>query len=280
MATEFILLKICALSLAILWLLAIWRGLREIGAGFRRLRHGAGLRFDPWLLVPLALALVLAGSWIASLFWLPPGFVRTFDLADMFGDADTFFFDIFAVVRDSATWIWGPVLALLIAIPIVHAFRNPDFYWHLYIVGVLGILAMPFALIAFGTFLERETTTFDRASVSFVATPATAYADFGRYGLRHVTPNCTWAMMGALHLKTFDHADYSPERDRARQLAQLWLNDTFNAATLDIPAAFGCQVSQIEPNPNYFPIALTLAFYRAFVSLVMLSMVLRPFVRP
>ena len=279
MATEFILLKICALSLAILWLLAIWRGLRAIGAGFRGWRNGDGLRFDPWLLAPFVLAMVLVGSWIATLFWLPPGFVRTFDLADMFGDADVFFMDIFIVVRDSATWIWGPALLLLIAIPIVHAFRNPDFTWRLYVVGVLGILAMPFALIAFGTFLERETVPFERGNPNWVADPASAYEDFGRYGLRHTTPSCTWAMMGALHLKTFDRADYSPERDRARQLSQLWLNDTFNAMTLDIPAAFGCQVSQIEPNPNYFPIALTLAFYRAFVSLVMLGMLVRPFVR-
>ncbi len=280
MSTESILLKICALSLAILWLLALWRGLHEIGAGIGRLRRGEGFRFDPWLLAPLLLALVLVGSWIASLFWLPPDFVRTFNLADLFGDADSLFLDIFIVVRDSATWIWGPVLALLIAIPIVHAFRNPDFYWHLYVVGVLGILAMPFALIAFGTFLERETVPFERGNPNWVADPQSAYGEFGRYGLRHVTPNCTWKMMGALHLKTFDHADYSPERGRAQQLAQLWLNDTFNAATLDIPAAFGCQVSQIEPNPNYFPVALTLAFYRAFVSLVMLGMVIRPFVRP
>ena len=280
MATEFILLKICALSLAILWLLAIWRGLREIVAGFRRLRHGEGLRFDPWLLAPLVLAAVLVASWIATLFWLPPGFVATFDPADVFGDSDVFFMDIFIAVRDSATWIWGPALLLLIAIPIVHAFRNSDFYWHLYVVGVLGILAMPFALVAFGTFLERETVPFERGNPNWIADKTSVYDDFGRYGLRHITPNCTFAMMGALHLKTFDHADYSPERDRARQLAQLWMNDTFNAATLDIPAAFGCQVSQIEPNPNYFPIALTLAFYRAFVSLVMLGMVLRPFVRP
>ncbi|HEY0104962.1 MAG TPA: hypothetical protein VGB91_02675, partial [Rhizomicrobium sp.] len=157
--------------------------------------------------------------------------------------------------------------------------RNPDFYWHLYVVGVLGILAMPFALVAFGTFLERETVAFHRGNPDFVADPASTYGAFGRYGLRHVTPDCTYRMMGALHIKTFEHAHYSPERDRAQQLAQLWLNDTFNAATIDIPAAFGCQLSQIEPNPNYFPIALTLAFYRAFVSLAMLGMVLRPFVR-
>ncbi len=84
--------------------------------------------------------------------------------------------------------------------------------------------------------------------------------------------------MGALHLKTFDAASYAPERDRAQQLAQLWLNDTFNTPRRSTsPAAFGCQLSQIEPNPNYVPMALTLAFYRAFVSLVMLGMVLRPF---
>ncbi|MEJ0027673.1 MAG: hypothetical protein WDN01_16735 [Rhizomicrobium sp.] len=279
MATEFILLKLCALSLAILWLLAIWRGLREIGAGLRRLARGDGFGFDPWLLAPFAVAMILLGSWLASLYWLPHGFVATFDPADILGDADLLFLDIFIVVRDSATWIWGPALLLLIAIPIVHAFRNPDFYWHLYVVGVLGILAMPFALVAFGTFLERETVPFQRGNPNWIADPASAYGEFGRYGLRHVTPHCTETMMGALHLKTFDAASYAPERDRAQQLAQLWLNDTFNAMTLDIPAAFGCQLSQIEPNPNYFPMALTLAFYRAFVSLVMLGMVLRPFVR-
>jgi len=279
MATEFILLKLCAASLAILWLLAIWRGLREIGACARRLRAGDGFSLDPWLLAPFVLAMVLVGSWVATLFWLPPGFVATFDPADVLGDSDVFFMDIFTVVRDSATWIWGPALLLLIAIPIVHAFRNTDFYWHLYVVGVLGILAMPFALVAFGTFLERETVPFERGNPNWVADPASAYDDFGRYGLRPVTPNCTRRMMAELRLTTYDHATYSPERDRARQLAQLWLNDTFNAMTLDIPAAFGCQPSQLEPNPNYFPMALTLAFYRAFVSLVMLGMVLRPFVR-
>jgi hypothetical protein len=279
MATEFILLKACALALLVLWLVAIWRGLREIAAGLRRLRAGDGFHFDLWLLVPFALALVLAGSWIATLLWLPPGFVATFNLTDALGDPDVFLLDIFVAVRDSATWIWGPALILLIAIPIVHAFRNPDFYWHLYIVGVLGLLAMPIALIALGTFVERETLPFERGNPNFVATPAAAYADFGRYGLRPETPHCTWALMGALRLKTFGHDGYSPERDRARQLTQLWLNDTFNAATIDIPAAFGCEVSQIEPNPNYLPTALTLAFYRAFASLVMLGMILRPFVR-
>ena len=279
MATEFILLKVCALSLVVLWLVAIWRGGAEIAAMFRRLREGEGFRLDLWLLAPFALALVLAASWFASLWWMPPGFLATFDLSDALGDSDLFFLDIFTAVRDSATWIWGPALVLLIAIPILHAFRNHNFYWHLYVVGVLGILAMPFALVAMGTFLERETLPFERGNVNWVHDPASAYGDFGRYGLRHVTPNCTWAMMGAFHLKTFDHADYSPERDRAQQLAQIWLNDTLNAATIDIPAAFGCQLSQIEPNPNYFPIAATLGFYRAFVSLVMLSMILRPFVR-
>ncbi len=279
MTTEFILLKICALSLVVLWLLALWRGVAEIGASLRRLRGGEGWHLDLWLLAPFLLALVLAASWIASLWWMPPGFLATFDLADVLGDSDVFFFDIFSAVRDSATWIWGPALVLLIAVPIVHAFRNRDFYWHLYVVGVLGILAMPFALVALGTFLERETTQYDHASVSFVAAPGTAYGEFGRYGLRHVTPNCTWALMGAAHLKTFGHEGYSPEQGRAQQLAQLWLNETLNAATIDIPAAFGCQLSQIEPNPNYPPIAATLAFYRAFVSLVMLGMILRPFVR-
>ncbi len=279
METEFILLKACALALAILWLVALWRGLREIGACLRRLRRGDGFSLDLWVVIPFVLAMVLVGSWIATLFWLPQGFVATFDPADVLGDSDVFFKDIFTAVRDSATWVWGPALLLLIAIPIVHAFRNPDFYWHLYVVGVLGLLAMPFALVAFGTFLERETVAFSRDSVDFVRDPASAYDDFSRYGLRPATPHCTRTMMAALHLKTYEHADYSPERDRARQLAQLWLNDTFNAATLDMPAAFGCQLSQIEPNPNYFPIALTLAFYRAFVSLVMLGMVIRPFVR-
>ena len=280
MTTEIILLKACAVSLLVLWLLAVWRGLHEIGATFRRWRDGEGFAPDLWLLLPFALALVLAGSWIASLFFLPPGFVRTFDLADAFGDADVFFLDIFILVRDSATWIWGPALLLLIAIPILHAFRNRDFYWHLYVVGVLGILAMPLALVAFGTFLERETVSFERGNPNWVRDADSEFGAFGRYGLRETTPNCTRAMMGALHLKTFSHDGYSPERDRAQQLAQLWLNDTFNAATLDIPEAFGCQLSQIEPNPNYLPISVTLAVYRAFVSLVMLGMLLRPFVRP
>jgi len=279
MATEFILLRICAAALAILWLLAIGRGGREVAAFFRRLARGDGFSLDLWLVTPFLLAMVLVGSWIATLFWLPPGFVQTFNPWDALGDSDVFFMDIFLIVRDSATWIWGPALLLLIFIPIVHAFRNADFYWHLYVVGVLGILAMPFALVAFGTFLERETTTFERGNPSFVADASSAYDGFGRYGLRAVTPNCTKTMMGELHLQTYGHATYSPEKDRARQLLQLWLNDTFNAATIDIPAAFGCQVSQLEPNPNYWPIALTLAFYRGFVSLVMLGMVLRPFVR-
>jgi hypothetical protein len=279
METEFVILKVCAASLAVLWLVAIWRGLREIGASWHRLGEGDGFSLDLWLIAPFLLAGVLAGSWIATLFWLPPEFVKTFNPWDVVGDSDVFFMDIFLIVRDSATWIWGPALLLLIFIPIVHAFRNPDFYWHLYVVGVLGILAMPFALVAFGTFLEREATPFHSASVDFVRTPGTAYDDFGRYGLRAVTPNCTKVLMSELRLRAYDHADYSPEKDRARQLFQLWLNDTFNAASLDIPAAFGCQLSQIEPNPNYWPMSATLAFYRAFVSLVMLGMVLRPFVR-
>jgi hypothetical protein len=279
MTTEIILLKICALSLLVLWLVAVFRGLREVGGMVRRWRDGEGFRPNLWLLVPFALALGLAGTWIAGLFWMPPGFVQTFNIADVFGDADVFFLDIFTVVRDSATWIWGPALLLLIFIPIVHAFRNRDFYWHLYVVGVLGILAMPFALVAFGTFLERETVDFQRGNPSFVSNPASAYGDFGRYGLRQETPNCTWAMMTALHLKTYGHIGYSPEHDRAQQLAQIWLNETFNGATADIPAVFGCQLSQIEPNPNYRPIALTLAFYRAFMGLVMLGMIVRPFVR-
>jgi hypothetical protein len=279
MTTEFILLKICALSLLVLWALAIFRGLRELRGMVRRWRDGEGFRPDLWLLVPFALALALIGTWIASLFFLPPGFVQTFNLADAFGDADVFFFDIFTVVRDSATWIWGPVLILLIFIPILHAFRNRDFYWHLYVVGVLGIFAMPFALVALGTFLERETVDFHRGDPSFIAAPANAFGAFGRYGLRETTPACTWAMMSTLHLRTFGDSGYSPEKERALQLTQLWLNETFNAATADIPAAFGCEVSQIEPNPNYRPIALTLAFYRAFMGLVMLGMLVRPFVR-
>lgn len=279
MEAEFVLLKLCAGALAILWLVAIWRGLGAVGAAFRGLRRGEGFRLDLWLIAPFALALVLLGSWIATLFWLPPGFVATFNPWDVLGDSDVFFMDIFTAVRDSATWIWGPALILLIFIPIVHAFRNPEFYWHLYVVGVLGILAMPFALVALGTFIERETTTFDHGSVNFIATADTAYGEFGRYGLRHITPNCTMAMMNRLGLKTYDHASYSPEKDRARQLAQIWLDDTFNAATIDIPQAFGCQLSQIEPNPNYAPMAITLAFYRAFVALVLVGMVVRPFVR-
>ena len=274
MTTEIVLLKLCALSLLVLWLLALVRGFREL-SGMIRERRGP----DLWLLVPFVLALTLAGTWIAALFWLPPGFVRTFNLADAFGDADVFFFDIFTVVRDSATWIWGPVLILLIFIPILHAFRNRDFYWHLYVVGVLGILAMPFALVALGTFLERETVSYERGNPSFVADPASAFGRYGRYGLREETPNCTWAMMSALHLRTFGHTGYSPEKDRALQLTQIWLNETFNAATADIPAAFGCQVSQLEPNPNYGPISVTLAIYRAFMGLVMIGMLVRPFVR-
>jgi hypothetical protein len=280
MATEFILLKLCAASFVILWLLAIWRGVSSLRDTFRNWREGDGFRLDLWLLAPLILALVLAGSWVASLWWLPPGFVATFNLADVLGDSDVFFMDIFIAVRDSVTWVWGPALILLIFVPILHAFRNPDFYWHLYVVGVLGILAMPLALIAAGTFVERETQPFHAGKAEWVSAPATIYGEFGRYGLRHTTPNCTWAMMSALNLKTYSHDTYSPERDRARQLAQLWMNATFNAATAEIPAAFGCQLSQIEPNPNYFPIGLTLGFYRLFVSLVMLGMVVRPFVQP
>jgi hypothetical protein len=279
MTTEILLLKFCALSLLLLWLLALIRGVREVFGTFHRLGQGEGFHPDLWLLAPFLLALILAATWIGGVFWLPKDLTNTFNLADVFGDSDVFFFDLFILARDSATWVWGPALILLIAIPIVHAFRNPDFYWHLYVVGVLGLLAMPFALVALGTFMERETVAFERGNPDFKADPASAFADFGRYGLRHETPNCTWALMGALHLQTFGHDTYSPERYRAAQLAQLWLNDTFNVATLDVPAAFGCEVSQIEPNPNYLPTAVTLGFYRAFVALVLLGMVARPFVR-
>ncbi|MBS0470150.1 MAG: hypothetical protein JSR60_03690 [Proteobacteria bacterium] len=279
MTTEILLLKFCALSLVLLWLLALIRGSRECTGMFRRWHRGEGFRPDLWLLLPFLLALVLAATWIGGIFWLPKGLTSTFNLADAFGDSDVFFLDVFVLVRDSATWIWGPALILLIAIPIAHAFRNRDFYWHLYVMGVLGLLAMPIGLIALGTFVERETTVFERGDPNFRADPASAFGNFGRYGLKDETPNCTWMMMGALHLKTFGHDGYSPERDRAVQLTQLWLNNTYNVATLDVPSAFGCEVSQIEPNPNYLPTAVTLGFYRAFVALVLLGMIARPFVR-
>jgi hypothetical protein len=276
MSTEAIILRLCAAGLAILCVVAILRGLIEIVAIFRRGSARAALRPNWWVLLPFLIAVALVVSWLidraaqGSLAWgVQPG--------DFWGDPDQLLIGLFLSAHDSSLALWGPAILLLVAIPILHAFRSRSFFWHLYFFGVLGMLAMPFALVSFGTFVERETEILARERPDLYQTSAQPES---RYGLKEFTPACTTALMQALHLRNFSHDHYSQTEHRSEQIAQLWLNDTFNTATIDIPAAFGCQLSQIEPNPNYLPMALTLAIYRAFVALVMLGMALRPFLSP
>jgi len=279
MSTEAIVLRLCAAGLAVLCVVAILRGVIEIAAVFGRRGAGAAARPNWWVILPFLLAITLIVSWLVdraaegSLHWgVQPD--------DFWGDPDTLLFGLFLSAHDSSLALWGPAILLLVAIPIVHAFRSRSFFWHLYFFGVLGMLAMPFALVSFGTFLEREAETLVREHPAFFQTGPWPEGYRGRYGLKEFTPVCTAGLMRTLRLRMFSHDKYSTEEHLSEQIAQLWLNDTFNTATADIPAAFGCQLSQIEPNPNYLPMALTMAIYRAFVALVMLGMVMRPFLRP
>lgn len=275
MTTESFLLDICALSLTALWLIAIVRGLLEMfGGPGARARESDGI--DWWVLAPFALALALPISWLVGLYVFP-GQPATFHWADLFGNPEALIFDLFTTVGAPVTIVWGPAILLMVVIPIVHAFRSRTFYLHLYLLGVLGILAMPFALISFGTFLEREMAAGHQPQWAQMWDGH--YGTFGRFGLRDETPHCTESLMQRFALRRFEPKAWSAGRDIADQVAQLWLNDTFNTMSFDVPAAFGCELSQIEPNPNYFPAAATLGFYRAFVSLVMLGMILRPFAR-
>ncbi len=276
MTTESVLLDICALSLAALWLIAIGRGLGEMFGGLGARARGDTNGIDGWVLIPFALALLLPLSWLVGLY-LFPGRSATFHWGDLFGRPEALIFDLFTTVGAPVTAVWGPAILLMVVVPIVHAFRSRTFYLHLYLLGILGILAMPFALISFGTFLERGMAAGNQPSWAQMWDGH--YANFGRFGIEEETPHCTQSLMQRFGLRPFEPKAYSAERDIADQVAQLWLNDTFNTMSFDVPAAFGCQLSQLEPNPNYFPAALTLGFYRAFVSLVMLGMILRPFAR-
>jgi len=275
--SELIVMQACALAFTVLWAIAVVRGLIELWAMPRRRARTGRASPNWWVLIPLFSALALPLSVLLKYGGVLP---ESFDFGPWHPksiDAKSFL-QIFVIVGDGITLVWGPAILAMVAIPIAEAFLNRGFFWHLYLLGILGILAIPFGLVSFGTFLEIGTGQLDRAGmVSITAVPRDSYR--GRYGLREHVPACTKAMMQWLDLQTFDEKDIATGNHLAEQLIQLWLNNTFNVMTLDIPSAFGCELTQIEHEPGYFPIAATLAFYRGFVALIMIGMLVRPFVR-
>jgi hypothetical protein len=268
---EIALLKLCALCLLAIWLIAIVRGVVALVARLR----GTRSRIDWWTFVPLLAALAMPASFAASFLIERPGHPFYSAMPDVFGAPEDLIWALFFTIQQ--TWfVWGIAISLLVSIPIFAAFRNRSFYWHLYLYGILGILAMPYGLLATELALEGG----GRAGL-FSATLQNAPMEqfYNRYRLNPNVHVCTTALMQSVGLLKFDAKDYSPYKHIAEQVVQLWLDHTLGAATLEIPSAFGCHLTQIEHNPDDEPMSVTVALYRAFVSLVVFGMILRPFVR-
>jgi hypothetical protein len=268
---EITLLKLCALCLLAIWVIAIVRGIVALIARLRGSRPG----IDWWTFVPLIAALALPASFAASFLIPRPGRPFYSAMPDVFGAPEDLIWTLFYTIQQ--TWfVWGIAISLLVAVPIFAAFRNRSFYWHLYLYGILGILAMPYGLLATELALEGG----GRAGL-FAATLENVPAEqfYNRYRLSRDVHGCTTALMQNAGLLMFDPKDYSPYKHVAEQIVQLWLDHTVAAATLEMSSAFGCHLTQIEHNPDDIPMSATVALYRAFVSLVVFGMILRPFVR-
>ena len=268
---EIALLRTCALALLAIWTIAIVRGVVALAARLR----GTRSRIDWWTLVPLLAALAMPASFAASFLVERPGHPFYSAMPDVFGAPEDLIWTLYFTIQQ--TWlVWGIAISVLVAIPIFAAFRNRSFYWHLYLYGILGILAMPYGLLATELALEGG----GRAGL-FAATLGNVPEEqfYNRYRLNRDVHGCTIALMQKAGLFVFDAKGYSPYRHIAEQVVQLWLDHTLAAATLEIPSAFGCHLTQIEHNPDDMPMSVTVALYRAFVSLVVFGMILRPFVR-
>lgn len=164
--------------------------------------------------------------------------------------------------------VLGAMIPAVILGPIIRNYASPAVSAWRYVTCFLAFLAIP-AAMAFATIDAIKIT----ASASETSTRAVSRDLF-----RVREPlACAGALTQAFpEARTLRMPNLDTTVSGMEPLTLMWFDSTLGAILLDAPAAFGCGVATLEPNPNS-PVATAAMYaYRLFVALILVAAVAHP----
>jgi hypothetical protein len=162
------------------------------------------------------------------------------------------------------------MIFLPIALPLLQAYSQRLPRWGTFIYAILAMLAVPVAA-ALATQSAITTT-------NVITHPSGG--DFA-FALDPIISQCKQDMFAILpegYVTELPRAD-ADGRESYAPYFFFWVDMTFKAAFLDFFETFDCGLTNLRHNPNHILMSSLVFIYRAFVSLIVLTVITLPFRR-
>lgn len=219
-----------------------------------RVLQGRPANIDWWVIgraLPLIVALVLLIPLsLAARTWTSPEQVAAGEVA---------------LIYLSAGMIFLPI-----AMPLLQAYSQRLPRWGTFIYAILAMLAVPVA---------AALATQSAVTTTNVITHPTG-GDFA-FALDPIISQCKQNMFAVLpegYVTELPRADANGRESYAPYFF-FWVDMTFKAAFLDFFETFDCGLTNLRHNPNHVLMSSLVFIYRAFVSLIVLTVITLPFRR-
>lgn len=247
--------QVPAVAFAVVALLTIALPLLHSLLVVGRVLAGKPANIDWWVMgrvLPLIVALVLL---------IPLSFAaRTWTSPEQIAAGEV------ALIYLSAGMIFLPI-----AMPLLQAYSQRLPRWSTFLYAILAVFAVPVA---------AALATQSAVATTRVITHPSNGADFA-FALDPMLSQCKSNMLAVLpegYVTELPRAD-AEGRESYAPYYFFWIDMTFKAAFLDFFETFDCGLTNLRHNPNHVLMSSLVFIYRAFVSLIVLTVITLPFRR-